>query len=45
LADALPGGERAVSNCSDKPLVGPVDQRRLRIKRLQLLIYLEFGIP
>ena len=37
LADALPGGERAVGDRLDQPLVGPIDQRRLGIKRLHPL--------
>src|SRR5690242_17199876 len=40
LADALSGGECAVGDRRDQPLVSPVDQRRLRIKRLQPLTIL-----
>jgi hypothetical protein len=36
LADALAGGERAVRDRLDQPLVGTVDKRRLRVERLQL---------
>ena len=34
LANALPGGERTVSDRLDQLLVGPIDQRRLGIERL-----------
>jgi hypothetical protein len=35
LADALAGGEGAVGDRLDQPLIGAVDQRRFRIERLQ----------
>ena len=34
LADALPGGERAVGDRFDQLLIGTVDQCRLRVERL-----------
>ena len=37
LANALPGGERTVSDRLDQLLVGPIDQRRLGIERLHPL--------
>ncbi len=33
LADALAGGERAIGNRLDQPLIGTVDQRRLWVER------------
>jgi hypothetical protein len=42
LPDPLPGGERAVGDRRDQPLVGLVDQRRLRVERLHA--HPEFGI-
>ena len=37
LANALPGGERTVSDRLDQLLVGPIDQRRLGIEGLHPL--------
>ena len=46
LADTLAGGERAIGNGLDQPLIGTVDQRRLGVERLQRSTQnLEFGIP
>ena len=33
LADTLAGGECAIGNCLDQPLIGAVDQRRLWVER------------
>ena len=46
LTNALSRGKRAVGDCLDQPLVGPIDQGRLRIKRLHPLAFLnsEFDI-
>ncbi len=37
LSEALARSERAVGNRFDQPLIGAVDQRRLRIERLQAI--------
>jgi hypothetical protein len=44
LPDTLTGGERAIGDCLDQPLIGTVDQRRLRLERLQRIPSFEFRI-
>jgi hypothetical protein len=44
LADALPGGERAVGDRFDQLLIGTVDQCRLGVEMLHPGTTIEFGI-
>ena len=44
LPDTLTGGERAIGDRLDQPLIGTVDQRRLRLERLQRIPLFEFRI-